>query len=80
MTKTADVLAECHPIRNIFMYSHKFFLASIPPNYTIFGSGKFLEHQISRKISIFLMSSAHPFSKDQNTKRCNSCVMGCNGA
>ena len=28
MTKTADVLAECHPIRNIFMYSHKLFLFS----------------------------------------------------
>ena len=68
MTKTADVLAECHPIRNIFMYSHNFFLASIHPNYTIFGSGKFLEHQISQKNSIFLVSSAHPFSKDQNTK------------
>ena len=38
MTKIADVLAECHPIRNIFMYSHNFFLASIPPNYTIFGN------------------------------------------
>ena len=65
MTKTADVLAECHPIRNIFMYAIKYFLASIPPNYTIFGSGKFLEHQISRKFSIFLVSSAHPFSKNQ---------------
>ena len=65
MTKIADVLAECHPIRNIFMYSHNFFLASIPPNYTIFGSGKFLEYQLSRKMSISWVSSAHLFSKDQ---------------